>query len=109
MRGNAGAWLLPCKFLSNFGPALLCGILVFSELHERFQVGHCKDCKHWHQALGHVHWNTCEAANTEVDYDTPMPEDGFGLYAHVNDDCGLSAGVKTGPLFGCIKFQAREA
>lgn len=69
--------------------------------------GHCKDCKHWHVALGHTNWNTCEYPDT-VEYDQKIAEDDIALYADAHDDSGLQSGMKTGPLFGCIKFQPKS-
>ncbi len=69
-------------------------------------MAHCKDCRHWHQALGHDNWNTCEAPDA-AEYDDKIPDDGFALYADAHDDSGLSYGLKTGPMFGCIKFQPK--
>lgn len=69
-------------------------------------MGHCKDCKHWHQALGHTSWNTCEAPDTVV-YDAVIADDTFALYAEAHDDSGLEYGLKTGPMFGCVKFEPR--
>lgn len=70
-------------------------------------MGHCKDCKHWHVALGHTTWNTCEAVDSGVEHDQVIPDDSFAMYADASDDSGLDYGLKTGPLFGCIKFQPR--
>lgn len=69
-------------------------------------MGNCKDCKHWHVALGHSTWNTCEYPDT-VPYDHKIADDDVALYADAHDDSGLEHGMKTGPMFGCIKFQAR--
>lgn len=69
-------------------------------------MGYCKDCKHWYIASGHTHWNTCEAVDS-AEHDEKIPEDGFALYADALDDSGLESGLKTGPLFGCLKFQPK--
>ena len=69
-------------------------------------MGHCKDCKHWHVALGHTTWNTCEGVDS-AEYDEKIPDDGFAMYASAHDDSGLESGLKTGPMFGCIKFQPK--
>ncbi len=70
-------------------------------------MGNCKDCKHWHVALGHSNWNTCEYPKT-VEYDQKIGDAEFAFYADAHDDSGLDYGLKTGPLFGCIKFDARK-
>jgi len=72
-------------------------------------MGNCKDCKHWehHTDCYRKQWNTCGAVDW-VDYADKMPEGGFALYADASDDTGLSAGLKTGPLFGCVRFKPKE-
>lgn len=71
--------------------------------------GHCKDCKYWetHVDDWNKQWTTCEAVSW-VDYAEKIPEDGLAIYADANDDSGLDAGLKTGPMFGCVKFSARK-
>lgn len=70
-------------------------------------MGNCKDCKFWESHFdGRKEWHTCEAADW-VDREDKIGEEGFALYAEALDDSGLMAGLKTGPLFGCIKFQPR--
>lgn len=73
-------------------------------------MGNCKDCKHWHAHIDafNKRWNTCEAPNW-VDYANKVDDDGFALYADASDDSGLCVGLKTGPMFGCIKFLQRNA
>ena len=68
-------------------------------------VNYCKDCKHWDSHLNTrgKSWNTCEAPNW-VGYADKIPDDGFAIYADAHDDSGLECGLKTGPLFSCIKF-----
>jgi hypothetical protein len=76
------------------------------KLSEVSVMGHCKDCKHWesHTAGPNKSWHTCEAPDW-VDYDAKIGDGDFAIYAHASDDTGLTAGLKTGPMFGCIKFQ----
>ena len=71
-------------------------------------VGHCKDCRFWESHVnGHdTAATTCEAAGW-VRYDQKLNDDSFAVYADANDDQGLEAGLKTGPLFGCVKFQQK--
>ena len=68
-------------------------------------MGHCKDCKHWesHIDTRNRSWHTCEAANW-VERDSKIGDDDLAIYADANDDSGLDAGLKTGPMFGCVKF-----
>lgn len=69
-------------------------------------MGNCKDCKHWRNALGHMTWNTCEHPDT-VEHDARIAEDDFALHVDVHDDSGLTCGLKTGPMFGCLKFVSK--
>jgi hypothetical protein len=48
-------------------------------------------------------WNTCEVV-AWVGYSDKIADDAVAIYADANDDSGLEAGMKTGPMFGCIKF-----
>lgn len=72
-------------------------------------MGHCKDCKFWeyHYDIWRKEWHTCEAVDG-VYYSDKIPDDSFAIYAEADDDSGLNSGLKTGPLFGCIKFQERS-
>lgn len=73
-------------------------------------MGNCKDCKFWEFRVDMYNksWNTCEAV-AWVDYDSRIGDDSFAIYASASDDSGLEAGLKTGPMFGCNKFQERCA
>lgn len=72
-------------------------------------AGRCKDCKHWHTQIhnGIEPVSTCKLPRV-VDYDTKIAENELAVYAQANDEWGLIAGLKTGPMFGCIKFQERN-
>lgn len=68
-------------------------------------TGHCKDCRYWefhHDTRGRK-WHTCEAANW-VNRDDQIDDSDIAYYADALDDSGLDAGIKTGPMFGCVKF-----
>jgi hypothetical protein len=69
----------------------------------------CKDCKYWetHTDCRGKSWSTCEAAPW-VGRSYKISDDSFAIYADASDDSGLECGLKTGPMFGCIKFKARE-
>lgn len=69
-------------------------------------MNHCKDCKYWDAHLGDrgVTWNTCARLDW-VDVADKIGDDEAAIYADASDDSGLDAGLKTGPLFGCIKFE----
>jgi len=60
-------------------------------------MGYCKDCSRWDK-----YENTCSV--DWKDRDSKVQDDDFFIYAHASDDQGLDAGLKTGPLFGCIQF-----
>lgn len=49
-------------------------------------------------------WNTCEAPEW-VGYGDKIDDDGFAIFAEASDDHGLNCGLKTGPMFGCVKFE----
>ncbi|NUX58681.1 hypothetical protein [Paraburkholderia youngii] len=70
-------------------------------------MGRCKDCKYWesHTDMRNKSWQTCEAPQW-VDYAAKIGDADFAIYADASDDTGLQAGLKTGPMFGCIKFEA---
>lgn len=64
---------------------------------------HCKDCKYW-QSNGF-----CDAINN---HDPGFgwkqnPDIEFSIKCVVNDDSGLDVWLKTGPKFGCIRFEKR--
>lgn len=73
-------------------------------------VMYCKDCKYWHkeQEYGGKSWMTCGAVEVFVEREDDIGEAGFALYASAWDDSGLDAGMKTGPLFGCVKFEQKK-
>ncbi len=70
-------------------------------------MGHCKDCKYWEAHFdGRKTWHTCEGADCAT-YDQKIFDDSFAIYAEALDDSGLQYGLKTGPMFGCIKFEQK--
>lgn len=68
-------------------------------------MGNCKNCKYWdsHTDMRGKSWNTCEVA-AWVDRAAVIADNAIAIYADASDDSGLDAGIKTGPMFGCIKF-----
>jgi|GEM_PF-2895864 len=68
-------------------------------------MGHCKDCKHWesHEDFRGKQWTTCEAPDW-LGIADKISADGLAIFADASDDTGLNAGLKTGPMFGCVKF-----
>ena len=67
-------------------------------------MGNCKDCQHWHRIRFE-----CLQVCTNYENDQPIPEDKeFRMDVTFNDDQGLDVGLKTGPLFGCVEFEAKE-
>ena len=71
-------------------------------------IGHCKDCKSWGEInlMFKGSWNECTAAD-QLDRSVTLPENGLAVYAEILDDHGLETGLRTGPMFGCVKFQQR--
>ncbi len=67
-------------------------------------MGNCKDCRHWWQHGNE--WNTCNAVDW-VAFDEPIDASIAAIYADAHDDSGLDAGLKTGPMFGCVQFLQR--
>lgn len=69
-------------------------------------MGNCKDCRHWehHIDMRGKRWSTCNAVEW-VAYDASIDERGSAIFADAHDDSGLDAGLKTGPMFGCVQFQ----
>lgn len=69
-------------------------------------MGNCKDCKHWDARC-----SMCEGVDWidgyEDDLTIPCKGDMFAVYVDAPDDQGLSVHLKTGPLFGCVKFQPK--
>ncbi len=65
-------------------------------------MGQCKDCEFWNAGR-------CDTVG--------MPDSGFGweqdprilfdIGVDVDDDSGLQTWLRTGPEFGCVRFQAR--
>lgn len=72
--------------------------------------GNCKDCRHWafHQDMRGKEWHECDA----VDWRTraaKVENADFAIYTEAHDDSGLWAGLRTGPMFGCVQFQQKGA
>ena len=66
----------------------------------------CKNCKFWGEY--YYEGNTlCNYAKW-VEKTDNIKEDDFAYFATASDDYDLDAGIKTGPLFGCNKFQSKE-
>lgn len=76
-------------------------------------MGNCKDCKFWESHTDQWYkswnksWNACEAVNW-VNRSEKISDSSFAIYADASDDSGLDAGLKTGPMFGCIKFEQKK-
>jgi hypothetical protein len=72
-------------------------------------IGYCKDCDHWteHTNQYRESWIECGLAEW-YDRKGVLHDDLFGYYAQSDDDSGLDAGIKTGPMFGCVKFRSKE-
>lgn len=64
---------------------------------------YCKDCVHWK-----YNSTECRIARESSDDDT-LVNDEFGVFAIVysSDNYGAETGLKTGPMFGCVKFEQK--
>jgi hypothetical protein len=67
---------------------------------------HCKDCKFW----GYVKaYGGAQASGvcgrTEWDSGSRPADDDAVMRVDAHDDSGLRAELRTGPEFGCLKFQ----
>jgi len=63
--------------------------------------GRCSTCKAWENM------NECGACAGSDDYrDMPLGDD-FFVFVTAADDTGLSGKLRTGPDFGCIKWEKR--
>ena len=71
-------------------------------------MGNCKNCRYWekHIDIYNKKWSECNKAYW-IDKNDRIEENSFGVYTEAADDSGLSCGLKTGPLFGCIQFKER--
>ena len=66
-------------------------------------MGHCKDCRHWNKDS--FSCETVEWMDDYADSNTSPGEYDFKLAVVYDDDQGLSVGLKTGPMFGCVQYQ----
>lgn len=67
-------------------------------------MGNCKDCRHWKSDS----FLCCAVDVITVDYpngDDPPGGETECVIAVSESDERPSAGLKTGPLFGCVQFQ----
>ena len=59
----------------------------------------CKNCKYWDDGIcDYVGW---------METDSQVPDDDMGIDADAHDDSGMYVYLKTGPNFGCLKFNQR--
>lgn len=72
-------------------------------------TGYCKDCHYWqsHTGQNNVPWHTCQLPNW-ANYNEDIGRDNMAIYVDANDDSGLEYDLKTGPMFGCLKFKLRS-
>lgn len=63
-------------------------------------IGICKDCKFWRN-------KECIIARY-VDREGRLLRDDFGIYVYARDDSGLTYALRTGPEFGCVRFQSKR-
>jgi len=67
---------------------------------------YCKDCKHWIKRSADLcrSYAVCDAVDWLEKY-ADIGDDEFAVYAEALDAVDLDVDLKTGPLFGCIKFK----
>lgn len=67
---------------------------------------YCKDCKHWeiYDLREKPKWAECGLPSW-TSRGSDIEEDTVAIYADACDDTGLDAGLKTGRMFGCLKFR----
>lgn len=102
-----------CGLEEVFGICPRCSVVTESPMHSTLEVsGLCKDCRKWEVGDGwycpktHGYCNRFKAEGWRSEL--PMDEilkPGDGPAGH--GDGGEPGRVKTGPLFGCIKFEAK--
>ena len=72
-------------------------------------MGNCKDCAFWDEG-GNCgpggEWAICRYVDDQTD---PLPgEGGASLVLVADDDRGVDGVLRTGPMFGCVLFEARK-
>lgn len=72
-------------------------------------MGNCKDCRHWrsvHDTLNRT-YHECDAVGFEIEASKPGPDgvEGNGFVIYTNDTHGSEESFRTGPNFGCVRFQ----
>jgi len=67
-------------------------------------MGRCKDCKSWGSWLGID--AVCERPDDLWPKDIPEGQQ-FSIDCEADDDQGLQAWLRTGPEFGCVRFEER--
>lgn len=68
-------------------------------------MNNCKDCAFWdsHQDYKGRTWHTCELPDW-IEAGDWIANNEIAFFASASDDTGLTAGVITGPMFGCVRF-----
>ena len=62
----------------------------------------CSNCEHWDRlTYSKVKYGVCYQPDDKGD-------DGLSVSVEVDDDCGLRVELRTGPNFGCTKFEPKE-
>ncbi len=67
---------------------------------------YCKDCKFWitrRDYLGRS-YTVCDAVDL-IDKFEDIEDDEFAIYADALDAVDLDVDLKTGAMFGCVKFK----
>jgi len=73
-------------------------------------MGDCKDCVFWGNRADDwgKRWNECGKVGS-ADRTFKPKDNEFFIFAEAHDDSGLWDGLVTGPMFGCVQFEKKEA
>jgi hypothetical protein len=73
-------------------------------------MGNCQDCLVWKERTTRLgtRFGVCDITELD-DPESAIGDSDMAIFAVVHDDSGLYVGLKTGPMFGCVKFQARAS
>lgn len=63
-------------------------------------TGNCKDCRCWEKSNASAEYGTCRAVDNS-ESDAPVGESDMCIF-------DLHAELKTGPMFGCLKFNSQS-
>ena len=72
-------------------------------------MGHCKDCSHWDEFFTQADGSAeCLRMRVISSGDNISSEEESAIWYKVSDDTGLDIQLRTGPHFGCSKFEQQD-